>query len=154
MKEIALEGCNTEKYIISAIYDLQNEADIIIIIRGGGSTSNISASFDKIKIFEAIKNSSIPIITAIGHEADKNDKLLITNISDYNFPTPSSAAKKINKIFIKPVYQYIIDILEKLKYHFNNNSENHKNEIYAQMKYYIDTIIHIFRFKTPIVVFK
>ena len=55
-----------------------------MIIRGGGDTSGISNSFDTIELFDAIYSSKIPIITAIGHEADTGDKLLITNVSDYD----------------------------------------------------------------------
>ena len=37
-----------------------------------------------------MKKSNVPIITAIGHEQDKGDKLLITNVSDIDFPTPTA----------------------------------------------------------------
>jgi len=98
LKEIVLEGVNTEKTLIDAINEFQDEdVEAILIVRGGGSTIEISNSYDKMSIFEVIRNSNKPIITAIGHEADKDDKLLITSISDIDYPTPSRLAIEINK---------------------------------------------------------
>jgi exodeoxyribonuclease VII large subunit len=98
LKEIVLEGVNTEKTLIDAINEFQDEdVEAILIVRGGGSTIEISNSYDKMSIFEVIRNSYKPIITAIGHEADKDEKLLITSISDIDYPTPSRLAIEINK---------------------------------------------------------
>ncbi len=112
LKEIILEGNETEKSLTGAINNLQNTVDIIMIIRGGGATIEISNSFDTFNIFKSIKESNVPIVTAIGHESDKDDKLLITTISDYDFPTPSTASLEINKIFVKPVLDKIYLILD------------------------------------------
>ena len=114
--------------------------DFIIIIRGGGSTIDISNSFDKIELFNVIKQSRIPIITAIGHEADKDDKLLITNISDYDFPTPTRASLELNKIIVKP-------IINKIKEKIDNVKEKYKelyNEIFEKIREKINiTIINV-----------
>jgi exodeoxyribonuclease VII large subunit len=119
-KEIVLEGVNTEKTLINAINEFQDEdIEVILIIRGGGSTIDISNSFDKMSIFEVMKKSNKPIITAIGHEADKDEKLLITSISDIDYPTPSRLAIEINKnklIFIEEQLKKIKDIFMKKEY--------------------------------------
>lgn len=133
LEEIALEGNSTEISLINAINNLQY-VDIIIIIRGGGSTSDISNSFDKINIYDAMKKSKIPIITAIGHEADKNDKLLITNISDFNYPTPSTASLEMNKIFLRPILEKLEKIIEDIKTKFNDMIEIDKNKEYNILK--------------------
>ena len=72
---------------------ISTNIDIIIIIRGGGSTTDISLSFDCISLFKCIKDSTVPIMTAIGHANDCDDQLLITQISDINYHTPTTAAK-------------------------------------------------------------
>ena len=97
--EISLEGSKTSNETILAIDNLQTN-DIIIIIRGGGATNEISNSFDNIQLFRKIKLSSIPIILAIGHEYDKGDKLLITEICDKNYSTPTTAALEIKSELI------------------------------------------------------
>jgi exodeoxyribonuclease VII large subunit len=114
LKEIVLEGVNTEKTLIDAINDFQKEdIEVILIIRGGGSTIEISNSFDKISIFDVMKKSNKPIITAIGHEADKDERLLITSISDLDYPTPSRLALEINKDRLKIIEEQLKKIREK-----------------------------------------
>ena len=112
IKNVTLEGENTSTDIITNIkkinqmYEKENvSCDLILILRGGGSTSDISKSFDKIDIFEAIRNSKIPIGTAIGHTKDNEDKLLITSVSDINFDTPSIAASCITNSCKKFFYE-------------------------------------------------
>ena len=138
LEEFTLEGDNTECTLISAIQNLQNKADVIIIIRGGGSTVDISNSFDTVPIFDAIKKSNIPIITAIGHEADKDEKLFITNVSDYDFPTPSTSAYEINKIFLSPFLNQLNEKKMKNENSFNRYVTNNKNKSFISLKESID----------------
>lgn len=105
IKNISLESKNTKFDIIKSIKKINedymvNKCDLILILRGGGDTSNISNIFDNIDIFDCIKNSKIPVGTAIGHTDDKSQRLLINEISDINFNTPTSAAEEINKVYI------------------------------------------------------
>jgi len=102
--EITLEGPNTEKDLINTIININekfennlNNYDIILILRGGGSTEAISLSFDKLNIFNTIKQSIIPICSAIGHSDDTNEKLIITQITDYDFITPTEAGLFLNQ---------------------------------------------------------
>ena len=121
--------------MIKSIKEFQEEGvDVIIIIRGGGSTIDISNSFDRMDIFEIIKTSTIPIITAIGHEADKDDKLLITSISDYDYPTPTSASLELNKIFIDPLLAKLENCLDEVNDSFNKSSEREKEREYISLK--------------------
>lgn len=141
LKQIALEGENTETHVINAVQELQQDkVDIIIIIRGGGSTIDISNSFDKSGIFDIIKKSVVPIITAIGHEADKDDKLLITNVSDYNYSTPTRAAVELNNIFIKQKINKLRQYSDKLTEKFEGNSEKALEKEYLALKCLIEKV--------------
>ncbi len=114
LKEIVLEGVNTEKTLIKAIEEFQEEdVDIILIIRGGGSTIDISNSYDKMSIFEVMRNSKKAIITAIGHEADKDERLLITSISDMDYPTPSRLVMEINSLIMKEEFKRLRGLVER-----------------------------------------
>lgn len=130
IKNICLEGSNTSVDIIKGLNGIDiGEYDIAIILRGGGDTTDISNSYDKLEIFEAIKACNIPVGTAIGHTQDKNNKLLITRISDIDFNTPTACANSIiisQTNYYKHVYEFIYN---KFKLYINNSLTN-INEIF------------------------
>lgn len=110
LEEVPLEGPQTATEIIKKIKHFNSSKDVfdcILIIRGGGNTTEIANSFDKIELFEVMKKSEIPIVTAIGHHNDTQENLFITQISDMDFPTPTSLAKSINSIVFDSFYQLV-----------------------------------------------
>ena len=140
LQQITLEGPRTCKECIEAIQKLQN-VDAICIIRGGGDTGEISSSFDRIELFDVIKNSEVPIITAIGHEQDKDDKLLITNVSDIDFPTPTSLAKDLNQKFNEPLFITIDNLLDSNEELFYKLIEKTNNKLYKALTCFVEDFL-------------
>lgn len=137
--QISLEGEKTSSESVEAIKKLQDK-DLIIIIRGGGDTIEISNSFDVIELFDIIKKSNVPIATAIGHEQDKGDKLLITNVADIDFPTPTACAKDLNNKFYNPLIQKILDVKESNEHLFNDLLEKKSDKLYRILRYSIESL--------------
>ena len=92
-----VQGSEASNDIIAAIKDLslQQDVDLIIIGRGGGSIEDLWPFNDEALAREIFKCSK-PIISAVGHETD----ITISDmVADLRAPTPSAAAEiAINNI--------------------------------------------------------
>jgi exodeoxyribonuclease VII large subunit len=158
LEEIPLEGPQTATEIINKIKlfnSSTHEYDVLLVIRGGGNTTDIANSFDKIELFEAMKKSKIPIITAIGHHNDTKENLFITQISDVDYSTPTSLAKCINSsVFddmnrnigykIQKLYEYFLTVMNEKQYKILFQLRNDVEEWVQQFsKYHVVDITNI-----------
>ena len=62
--------------------------DCVVIIRGGGATSDLSG-FDTLALAENVANFPLPVITGIGHERDES---VLDMVSHTRVKTPTAAA--------------------------------------------------------------
>jgi exodeoxyribonuclease VII large subunit len=87
-----MQGKNVEGDVLRAL-DFFNsrphEFDVVIITRGGGSTSDLSY-FDNKNIAEAIALSKLPILTALGHQTDTTISDMVAHTS---LKTPTKGAQ-------------------------------------------------------------
>ena len=86
-----MQGEGVEQSVISALNRINEEWenwDCVVIIRGGGATSDLSG-FDTLALAENVVNFPLPIITGIGHERDES---VLDMISFQRVKTPTAAA--------------------------------------------------------------
>ncbi len=89
----AVQGANTVPEVISALQELDADAeiDVIIIARGGGSVEDL-LPFSEEALQRAVVAASTPVVSAIGHEPDSP---VLDNIADLRAATPTDAAKRV-----------------------------------------------------------
>lgn len=88
-----VQGANTVPEVISALQELDADAqiDVIIIARGGGSVEDL-LPFSEEALQRAVVAASTPVVSAIGHEPDSP---VLDNVADLRAATPTDAAKRV-----------------------------------------------------------
>ena len=88
----AMQGAHTEKSIIEAlerIYRQEENFDGVVIIRGGGATSELNC-FDSYELAQNVAQFPLPILAGIGHDRDET---VIDRIANVRVKTPTAAAE-------------------------------------------------------------
>jgi len=108
---VKVQGETSINEIVEALdyINTQQKADVIIIARGGGSLEDMQA-FNSEKLARKIFASSIPVISAIGHETDYT---ISDFTSDLRAPTPSAAAELVVPVYIEQ-YEKLLNIYKTL----------------------------------------
>lgn len=88
---VKVQGLGSAEEIAAAIEILNQrcDVDVIIVSRGGGSLEDLWAFNEEI-VARCIFGSSIPVISAVGHEIDFS---ISDFVADLRAPTPSAAAE-------------------------------------------------------------
>ncbi len=88
---VRVQGETAPQEIATAIREMNRLriSDLIIVCRGGGSSDDLAA-FNSEIVAHACFDSTLPIISAVGHETDTT---IIDLVADVRAPTPSAAAE-------------------------------------------------------------
>ena len=88
----AMQGDRVEASILEALDAINSRVeqfDVVVIIRGGGATSDLSC-FDTYLLAAACAQFPLPIITGIGHERDDT---VLDSVAHVRVKTPTAAAE-------------------------------------------------------------
>ena len=99
--------------------NIDNHVDVLIVGRGGGSIEDLWGFNERI-VAEAIYQSSIPIISAVGHETDVT---IADFVADMRAPTPTAAAELATPSS-EQLKSYVIEIAHTLKKILHANIES------------------------------
>lgn len=107
-----VQGTESASSVIRAVeyFGKKNDADVIIIARGGGSYEDLSSFNDEL-LARTVAACPIPVISAVGHETDFT---ILDFVSDMRAPTPSAAAE-LAVPDIRDVSEFISDFRYTLK---------------------------------------
>ena len=87
-----MQGAQTEQSVVAAldkICDFIDNFDVVVIIRGGGATSDLVA-FDNYKLALHCAQLPLPIISGIGHQRDES---VVDLVAHTRVKTPTAAAE-------------------------------------------------------------
>jgi len=132
---VSVQGDSSAREVSAAIdgfNKIQNKegfkVDVIIVARGGGSIEDLW-SFNEENVVRSAFNSSIPIVSAIGHETDFT---LLDFVADSRAPTPTAAAE-----FCTPV-------LHEIRYKLEDFQQNFTKKIKTKISHLFQ-IIELFK---------
>ncbi|MDI3241326.1 exodeoxyribonuclease VII large subunit [Arthrobacter sp. AL08] len=93
VREVAVQGNTAVAQVIAALRELDADpaVDVIVIARGGGALEDL-LPFSNEELIRAVSVASTPIVSAIGHEADRP---ILDDVADLRASTPTDAAKRI-----------------------------------------------------------
>lgn len=106
-----VQGLDAAKDLVRALKEVykDNQADVIIIGRGGGSYEDLACFNDEI-LARTLFASPIPTVSAIGHEADFT---ICDFVSSFRAPTPTGAAMVLTKEK-KDILESLASIIERM----------------------------------------
>jgi exodeoxyribonuclease VII large subunit len=90
---VQVQGAGAPDQIVSAIAQMSalGDIDVMIVGRGGGSPEDL-APFSHEAVARAIFASTVPVVSAVGHETDV---CIADFVADVRAPTPSAATEMI-----------------------------------------------------------
>ena len=119
--ESLMQGEGVERSIISALDKINahiDDYDCVVIIRGGGATSDMSG-FDSLLLAENVANFPLPVITGIGHD---RDECILDMVSHTRVKTPTAAAA------------FLIDRLEQVARHIDDAADRITSYVQHRME--------------------
>lgn len=110
-RQTLVQGHGAAEDIAQAIIDLNaTDVDLIIVGRGGGSIEDLW-SFNTEIVAEAIFNSRVAVISAVGHETDTT---IADYVADRRAETPTAAAEMATPVTSDDLLQSLDLITERL----------------------------------------
>ncbi|MDL2331000.1 exodeoxyribonuclease VII large subunit [Odoribacter sp. OttesenSCG-928-A06] len=93
-----MQGDQTTSSVISAlerIYEYEDLFDVVVIIRGGGSQTDLG-SFDSYDLAANVAQFPLPVIAGIGHDRDET---IVDRVAYISVKTPTAAAAFLIECF-------------------------------------------------------
>lgn len=123
----AMQGDETESSVIKAlenIFEFEEVFDIVVIIRGGGSKSDLSW-FDSYQMALNVSQFSLPVICGIGHEKDSS---IIDLVAHTSLKTPTAVANFLVDS-VAEYYNYLSQLTEDFSLKIKDIIDSNKNNL-------------------------
>ncbi len=122
-----MQGEQVESSVVealNAIYHSIRDFDVVVIIRGGGATSDLSG-FDTLALAENVAQFPIPVITGIGHDRDES---ILDMVANTRVKTPTAAAALLIDN-LRQVLERINNAQQRITLAIHQRIANHKSRL-------------------------
>ena len=122
-----MQGEQVESSVVAAlnaIYHSIRDFDVVVIIRGGGATSDLSG-FDTLALAENVAQFPIPVITGIGHDRDES---ILDMVANTRVKTPTAAAALLIDN-LRQVLERINNAQQRITLAIHQRIANHKSRL-------------------------
>ena len=122
-----MQGEQVESSVVealNAIYQSIRDFDVVVIIRGGGATSDLSG-FDTLALAENVAQFPIPVITGIGHDRDES---ILDMVANTRVKTPTAAAALLIDN-LRQVLERINNAQQRITLAIHQRIANHKSRL-------------------------
>ena len=138
-----VQGDDAKNNIVMQIKkaNIDNLADVLIVGRGGGSIEDLWAFNERI-VAEAIYDSNIPIISAVGHEIDFT---MADFVADIRAATPTAGAE---------IATPSVDVLKDKIAFYDRNMTKRINYIFNEAKMRLSNYDRVIESRNPLVILK
>lgn len=141
-----MQGEGVEQSIIDALENIylrseecgvrsENSFDCVVIIRGGGATSDMSG-FDTLALAENVANFPLPIITGIGHDRDES---ILDMVSHIRVKTPTAAAS-----LLIDHLKTVLDTINEAQAHITRYAQQKLSMLNTQLSTIAETLPRVF----------
>jgi exodeoxyribonuclease VII large subunit len=98
---VLVQGSDAAPQIARAVRALGRlgDTDVILVGRGGGAIEDLWA-FNSEEVARAIAESPVPVVSCVGHAADRT---IADLVSDHSAPTPTAAAELVTPVTMEDV---------------------------------------------------
>lgn len=122
-----MQGDRVSESVRNALQLIEASADLwdcIVIIRGGGATTDLNG-FDDYQLARAVATCGLPIVVGIGHERDRN---VLDDIANTSLKTPTAVAGFfIDKM--REAYQKVVNLADRLRVYASDMMRGEERKI-------------------------
>jgi len=126
LNPVRVQGNGAAEEIARAIFEFNEygKVDVVIVGRGGGSLEDLWAFNDE-EVARAIASSTIPIVSAVGHETDFT---IADFVADLRASTPTAAAEMVAPER-EAIEEAIVELVERMTGRLRDTVESGRREI-------------------------
>lgn len=122
-----MQGDRVSESVRNALQLIEASSDLwdcIVIIRGGGATTDLNG-FDDYQLARAVATCGLPIVVGIGHERDRN---VLDDIANTSLKTPTAVAGFfIDKM--REAYQKVVNLADRLRVYASDMMRGEERKI-------------------------